>query len=799
MSVTQKLVTKNLNVHSAKQFVESFSEVSSNRYYVFFGRHIPYANGDTVAIPDDSLQSKLTDIYNNMIFAKQAQSTDVQHMIPRHDWVANTVYAEYSHTDGDLYSKNFYAVVDDVTEWNVYKCLNNNGNTASTVAPMRVGSSADLNPIFTGDGYAWKYMYTITKTNYEKFATNDYIPVTSNNDVITGATPGTVEVIKVTSGGARYDNYIANGIFRTGDISVGGINTIYGAPETADTHDDFYQGCVIKITSGAGIDQYRKIVNYAGTGSQKLFTLDSAFTVTPSVNDTYEVYPYVFVWGDGSEDTAADGRAIIDTNGNSVSTVEMLSVGQGYRSGESYVGKTPNTSLASITSAYIDVPSLVQDDPNFEDAVLLPIISPTNGHGSDPLNELGGNRVCISVKVTDSEGGVLPTENDFRQVGLIKDPLYSRVILNLEQSNTIGTFTIGEKVHQVNQYKLLGNVATSNTSATITKTNFGKISSTITILNAGTGYDPAVSNTLTFDNSGTGGSGAAASVTISGNAVTVVTVTNQGNGYATVPTATLTGSGSNAQFQVDLANPQKPTFKGAFSANDLILINSGTQNHVTTVSSVPQDYQIVLSENAAFTATNAEVSAFRITGTGYVSSISTGVIELTNTDGIFSAGSRVIGVDSSATSIISVANNNARGVTFTTPIQLTKLTGNFSSGSSQFEEDELVRQLSLFTSVANASAVVGYQPRGYLHHADIGIASDDDNLFITNEYGIFNLDINGVRSISGVSSDALFDTLLAKQPGDFVKDSGEVLYYENLDSISRGSNKSEVIKIILEF
>ena len=34
---------------------------------------------------------------------------------------------------------------------------------------------------------------------------------------------------------------------------------------------------------------------------------------------------------------------------------------------------------------------------------------------------------------------------------------------------------------------------------------------------------------------------------------------------------------------------------------------------------------------------------------------------------------------------------------------------------------------------------------------------------------------------------------------NFVKDSGEVLYYENLNPITRKDNKSEIIKIILEF
>jgi hypothetical protein len=36
-------------------------------------------------------------------------------------------------------------------------------------------------------------------------------------------------------------------------------------------------------------------------------------------------------------------------------------------------------------------------------------------------------------------------------------------------------------------------------------------------------------------------------------------------------------------------------------------------------------------------------------------------------------------------------------------------------------------------------------------------------------------------------------------PNDFVKDSGTVLYYENIDAITRAGNKSEIIKIILEF
>jgi hypothetical protein len=54
-------------------------------------------------------------------------------------------------------------------------------------------------------------------------------------------------------------------------------------------------------------------------------------------------------------------------------------------------------------------------------------------------------------------------------------------------------------------------------------------------------------------------------------------------------------------------------------------------------------------------------------------------------------------------------------------------------------------------------------------------------------------------TIIGDNSTGVLDNLITKYKGDFVKDSGEVLYYENLNPITRKDNKSEIIKIILEF
>lgn len=804
MATTQKLVTTNFNVHSAASFINTFANTD---YFIFAGKHTPYPVSDsTITIPNNSVQATHFDVYDDMIFAKRVSQSDVVHMIPKYTWTSNTFYSQYDHRDGDLLTKQFFVMVDDDTEYNVWKCLHNGSNTTSTtystISPARDGSSADLNPLETGDKYVWKYMYTITKTQYEKFATSNYIPITANTSVINGATPGTIELIDVVEAGKGYSNYIAEGTFKNGDINIGGVNTIYGAPEDAVAIDDYYQGCILKIIASSkpgAIDQYRRIVNYEGVGAQKKFILDEPFTVTPEVTDTYEVYPYVFVWGDGSESVPAEGRAIIDPAANSITRVEMLNVGAGYRYGESYPSDMPRDIPIAENTIYIPIPEVISQDAGFKVASLQPILSPKDGHGSDPWNELGGNRVCISTKFTDSESGTIPTQNDFRQVGLIKQPLYTNIDIILKGANTVGNFALGETVYQYRQFKLHGNVNITANSTTILKTNYGKLSNTATIVNGGTGYNSTVANGFIF----TGGDGTSANAYFTNNVsgvITSVVVSNTGSGYTTAPTIQIDplAGGSNGFITLSLDNPQTPTFKGAFEAGDYLLIQKGSNNLLLTVASIPADYQITSTSNATFTANNAEISALVLGAYGTVTSISSNQLTLSNVAGVFSETSRIIGIDTGATSIIQSSNSTITAIqmndkaagSFTTAAQLTRLIGDFTSGSSAFIEDEYISQESLISFA---------QPRGYMHHIDVGAGQNDDVLFISNKFGIFNLDPAGVRTISGNTSGATLDYLSNKYPGDFVVGSGEVLYYENLDPITRSDNKSEIIKIILEF
>ena len=75
-------------------------------------------------------------------------------------------------------------------------------------------------------------------------------------------------------------------------------------------------------------------------------------------------------------------------------------------------------SVASINSA-----TFIASAGSGSSATFDVIVSPKAGHGSDPVEELGGNYVIVNSRLEYAEGsGDFPTDNDFRQIGLIVNP-----------------------------------------------------------------------------------------------------------------------------------------------------------------------------------------------------------------------------------------------------------------------------------------------------------------------------------------------------------------------------------------
>ena len=114
-------------------------------------------------------------------------------------------------------------------------------------------------------------------------------------------------------------------------------------------------------------------------------------------NGTYNVA----VSGDGTS-----GQLQVTVASGAITAVTVNAVGSGYS-----VASIDNSLLRTATSS------------SGTGASFDVIVSPKNGHGSDAVEELGGNYVIVNSRLEYAEGsGDFPTDNDFRQIGLIVNP-----------------------------------------------------------------------------------------------------------------------------------------------------------------------------------------------------------------------------------------------------------------------------------------------------------------------------------------------------------------------------------------
>lgn len=201
--------SKYLEVYNAKQFKESVSEPSSSNVYLTFGKVTPWPDDNNPPLPNTSVAS-FNDIWKNMVAGKRITGNDIRHVVPRHNWQANTVYYAYDHLTDSLTLKDantqFYVLTD---EFKVYKCLGNNYGGLSTVKPTSTLTSSQFQ---TTDLYIWKYMYTLSVEERARFLTPDFMPIKTltldDNSlqwiVQREATPGAIHNIIVTNGGSGY-------------------------------------------------------------------------------------------------------------------------------------------------------------------------------------------------------------------------------------------------------------------------------------------------------------------------------------------------------------------------------------------------------------------------------------------------------------------------------------------------------------------------------------------------------------------------------------------------------------------
>ena len=225
------IISDQFRILNAETFVNSIKN-GDNSTYSFIGQ--PYATNPDVGIgrtdwnfgpiPLDNIEQEYR-IKETLIALKKITSADVRRVIKKNLWESGQVYEMYRHdysiynlspqtNSSSLYESNYYVVNDN---YRVYICLNNGTNTENPFGRQSLDKPdfVDLEPRpagTSGDGYIWKYLYTVKPSDIIKFDTSNYISLpetwgeagTESSSIKNNAVSGKIESVIVKTRGSGY-------------------------------------------------------------------------------------------------------------------------------------------------------------------------------------------------------------------------------------------------------------------------------------------------------------------------------------------------------------------------------------------------------------------------------------------------------------------------------------------------------------------------------------------------------------------------------------------------------------------
>ena len=212
-----------------------------------------------------------------------------------------------------------------------------------------------------------------------------------------------------------------------------------------------------------------------GTSTSPFTTADGyiwkfMYTITTSKAIKFLTTAYIPVQTLASDDgTSQWGVQTAAINGG-IHVVRVTAGGSGYGAAPAVTitgdgtGATANSTIAGgiVTAVTITNPGTgyTRATVAFASgaAAATAIISPRGGHGSHAIEELGGKYVMLNVRLDGVEANTITTSNEFRQVGLVRDPF------------TYGTSNraLASSYRQTFRYTLTGASGTFNLDETVT-------------------------------------------------------------------------------------------------------------------------------------------------------------------------------------------------------------------------------------------------------------------------------------------------------------------------------------------
>ena len=302
------IITTPFRVLNAENFKEDIV-ASGTSVYLGIGKSDVWSTNssdltDTIPFTPGDHINDTNDAWSQMIALKKITASDVSHVVPRHDYADGNTYVAWDSKDSDIYDDKFYVIT---SEFKVYKCIEA-GAGATSVQPTHVSAAI---PAAGGDGYRWKYMYTVTTADSEKFLTKSFMPVKTlaespaladtnvdrpqqlsqiNSRAL--STAAGIERIVVTNGGSNYDaadvftvtiegdgtgaSVVDAGVTVSGGaitaIALNAVGTDYTKAKITITHNNASGG-----TAGSGAQARAVIAPAGGHGTDPVGELGAFF------------------------------------------------------------------------------------------------------------------------------------------------------------------------------------------------------------------------------------------------------------------------------------------------------------------------------------------------------------------------------------------------------------------------------------------------------------------------------------------------------------------------------------------
>lgn len=227
------IISDQFRILNAETFINTVIGVGTNpdAYYTFIGlpNALQAAAGGSpnwisnTPAPTDGFKEE-DGIRESIIAMKKITNQDIRRLIRKVTWTAGNTFEMYRHDytifkptpvtgRSSLYESNYYVINEDLR---VYICLMNGSDPENPKGRPSYDQPTfvDLEPRpagVSGDGYIWKYLYTIKPSEIIKFDSIEFIPVPDNWGAFgesislkNNAINGKIEIVAIDNRGSNY-------------------------------------------------------------------------------------------------------------------------------------------------------------------------------------------------------------------------------------------------------------------------------------------------------------------------------------------------------------------------------------------------------------------------------------------------------------------------------------------------------------------------------------------------------------------------------------------------------------------